>query len=209
MRASSIVCSVLLVCVSLTGCAAQQSSNKSDVSDADKKPQVSDADMMANWTAFMTPGPEHKVLDAAVGKWNTHMKFSAGPTGPTEESDGTSEIEWVMGGRYIHESAHGSAMGQPFEGAGVVGYDKLKKKYVGGWIDNMGTGITASEGTYDAAKKTINFTSAGPDATITKYVPMRMAQTFIDADHFKIDMYSPDVNGKEFKSMELSYSRAK
>jgi len=199
MRASSIVCSVLLGFVALTGCASQHDS---------QKPDVDQAEMMKKWVAFATPGPAHKVLDAAVGTWNTHIKFATSPNGPTEESDGTSQIEWVMGGRYIHESAHGTAMGQPFEGAGIVGFDNLKKKYVGGWIDNMGTGIMTSEGTYDAAKKTITFASTGPDATMTKYVPMRMVQTFVDANHFKVDMYSPDANGKEYKSMELSYTRS-
>ncbi len=198
MRASSIVCSVLLGIVSLTGCASQHESKA-----------VSQDEMMKNWTAFMTPGPAHKVLDGAVGSWSTHMKFSMTPGGPMQESDGTSEIEWVMGGRYIHESAHGSAMGQPFEGAGIVGFDNIKKKYVGGWIDNMGTGIMTSEGTYDASKKTITFTSSSPDASVTKYVPTRMVQTLVDANHFKLDMYSPDTNGKEYKGMEIVYTRSR
>jgi hypothetical protein len=198
MRQSSIVCSVLLGFVSLTGCASQPESK-----------EVSEAEMMKNWTAFMTPGPAHKVLDGAVGSWTTHMKYSMTPGGPMQESDGTSDIEWVMGGRYIHESAHGSAMGHPFEGAGVFGFDNIKKKYVGGWIDNMGTGLMTSEGTYDASKKALTYMSSGPDASVTKYVPMRTVQTFVDANHFKLEMYAPDTHGKEYKSMEIVYSRSR
>ena len=41
-----------------------------------------------------------------------------------------------------------------FKGMGVEGYDNVKKKFVSSWIDNMGTGIQFSEGTYDPATKT-------------------------------------------------------
>ena len=35
----------------------------------------------------------------------------------------------------------------------------MKKKFVGSWVDNMGTGIMFSEGTYDPATKTFTYTS--------------------------------------------------
>ena len=35
----------------------------------------------------------------------------------------------------------------------------MKKKFVSSWIDNMGTGIQFSEGTYDPATKTFTYTS--------------------------------------------------
>ena len=41
----------------------------------------------------------------------------------------------------------------------VEGYDNVKKKFVASWIDNMGTGIQFSEGTYDPATKTFTYTS--------------------------------------------------
>ena len=43
-----------------------------------------------------------------------------------------------------------------FKGMGVEGYDNVKKKFVGSWIDNMGTGIQFSDGTYDPATKTLH-----------------------------------------------------
>src|SRR5438876_12293920 len=46
-----------------------------------------------------------------------------------------------------------------FKGMGIEGYDNTKKKFVGSWIDNMGTGIAFSEGTYDPATKTFTYTS--------------------------------------------------
>ena len=45
-----------------------------------------------------------------------------------------------MGGRYLHGMFKGTAMGQPFEGASVSGYDNTKKKYFNVWVDSMSTG---------------------------------------------------------------------
>src|SRR6185295_18628018 len=102
------------------------------------------------------------VLDALVGNWTTHVKWWMAPGAPAQESDGTAQMSWAFGGRYLHEADTGTAMGMPFEGMGVTGYDNLKKKYVGSWIDSMGTGIMQSEGTYDPSKKTITYSMQGP-----------------------------------------------
>jgi Protein of unknown function (DUF1579) len=201
MRARLIgVCALSLCLYSLSGCASDSGAKKSE---------ISQEEMMAKWSAYMTPGAEHKVLDSKVGNWTTHAKMWMDPHAPATEMDGTSEIGWVMGGRYLHESYHSSMMGQPFEGAGMSGYDNLKKKYIGGWVDNMSTGLMTSEGTYDAAKKTFTSASSGPDLIAGKYVPMRMVETHKDADHFTLDMFAPDADGKEYKSMEIAYTRSR
>jgi hypothetical protein len=206
-------CAALAGAVLLTAAFAAQDKGK----DAKAKPASApaagapaiDPEMMKKWEAFATPGPDHKVLDALVGKWTTQIKMWMDPAAPMMESTGTCEMQWVLGGRYLHEEDKGSFMGQPFEGMGVTGFDNLKKKYVASWIDNMGMGIMRSEGTYDAAKKTINYTSECPDPTMTKYVPSRMTLAFVDANTVKMEMFGPDKSGKEYKGMELTYTRAK
>jgi len=40
-----------------------------------------------------------------------------------------------------------------------TGYDNIKEKIHCSWIDNMGTGIQFSEGTYDPATKTFTYTA--------------------------------------------------
>jgi hypothetical protein len=169
-----------------------------------------DPEMMKKWMAYMTPGAEHKVLDAMAGKWTTKVRFWMDPAAQAQESQGTCEISWIMGGRYLQEMDKGEAMGMPFEGMGLTAFDNLKKKYLGTWIDNMGTGIMVStEGTYDPASKSITSKTEGPDATMSKYVPMRMVRTMIDANTHKMEMFGPDKSGKEFRSFECTYTRAK
>jgi hypothetical protein len=168
-----------------------------------------DPELMKKFEAFATPGPDHKVLDALVGKWTVHVKWWMDAAAPPMESDGTSEAKWIMGGRYLEEEHKGQMMGMPFEGMGITGFDNLKKKYVGTWIDNSGTGIMTSEGTYDAAKKTMSGTCEMPDQTMSKYVPCRTVSTMTDANSHKMEFYMPDKSGKEFRCGELAYTRAK
>ncbi len=172
-------------------------------------PAAPDPEMMKKWMAFSTPGADHKVLDAMAGKWTTRVKWWMDPAGPAQESSGTCESAWIMGGRYLQETHKGEAMGQPFEGMGLTGFDNLKKKYVGTWVDNMGTGVMVSEGSYDPATKAISFKTEGPDESMTKYVPMRMVHTITDANTHKMEMYGPDKSGKEFRTLEVTYTKAK
>jgi len=51
-----------------------------------------EAVMMANWTAFMTPGPEHAMLGNKVGRWNAVVRMWMDPTQPPVESTATSEV---------------------------------------------------------------------------------------------------------------------
>jgi hypothetical protein len=48
----------------------------------------------------------------------------------------------------------GKMKNMTFKGMGIEDYDNVKKKFVGTWVDNMGTGIMMSEGDYDVATKT-------------------------------------------------------
>ena len=43
------------------------------------------------------------------------------------KSTGSSEVKWIMGGRYLEQTATGTSMGQEFHGMGLMGYDNMKK----------------------------------------------------------------------------------
>jgi hypothetical protein len=158
---------------------------------------------------FATPGPAHKALDAKIGKWNVQVKTTMAPGEAPETSTGTSEMKWILGGRFVEESFSGTFMGEPFQGRGTSGYDNIKKKYVSTWIDTMGTGIIVGEGTFDAGTKTFQSTSDCPDAAAWKYVKARSVDKMVDNDHFMVQMFTNGPDGKEFMSMELHYTRAK
>ena len=175
------------------------------------KPKAGPGDdpMMAKWMEYATPGEAHKVLEPSVGKWTLKVKQYMQPGAPAVESDATSEVEWIMENRFVQEKVNGTFMGKPFKGMGVCGYDNLKKKYVSTWIDNMGTGIMASEGTWDAASKTLSTVGECPDPMTGKFLKGHSTQKWTDKDHWTMQAYHPGPDGKDALMMEISATRAK
>ena len=183
-------------------CAACTGPGVGEVSAAD----YSQDKMMAKWMEFMTPGPEHKVLDTKVGSWDMQVTMHM-PDGTTSTSTATSEVTWILDGRYLQETVHGSFDGMPFQGIGLTAFDNLKQCYVYSWVDNMGTGIMGGEGYYDPSRRMFTYRGESPDVVRGEYVPSRSTETLTDENHWKAEMWSPGPDGKDYKSMELVYTR--
>lgn len=171
-------------------------------------PGAAQDEMMARWMQYMTPGEAHQALAPRVGKWDMTVRMFMSPDAPADESKATSEMKWILGGRYLADETKGLVGGMEFEGHGLTGYDNFQQVYVGSWIDNMSTGIMHQEGRYAADTKTFTFVGEGPDFATNKMARTRTVETWIDADHWKMEMFSPGPEG-EYKSMEIDYARAK
>ncbi|MBI3306841.1 MAG: DUF1579 domain-containing protein [Candidatus Omnitrophica bacterium] len=166
-------------------------------------------DQLPDWKEKTVPGTNHAVLNTLVGNWNYKVRWSMTPTGPVNESSGTSTNRWIMGGRYLEQTYTGTMMGEPFQGLGVTGYDNMKKEYQSMWIDNMSTGMMISEGgQYDDAAKTISESGAFSCPMTGEVNKIFRAEWKIaDADHYSYEMYTNAPDGSEFKSMEINYTR--
>ena len=111
------------------------------------------------------PGPEHQILSAEAGTWDAVVEMAA-PDGTTMRSTGIEEDTLACGGRCLVSAFKGEFMpGMTFEGRGVTTWDGAKKKYVGAWTDSMSSGMSVSDGTYDASTKTMTSSMEGPDMT--------------------------------------------
>jgi hypothetical protein len=180
---------------------------------ADTPQPPADAQMqeaMKAWMQFATPGENHKVLADAVGKWKYTSKWWQTATAKPEESKGTSTFKWILGGRYLQQDVKGKAMGRPFEGMAITGYDNLKGKYQNLWLDNMGTGFTVGTGTFDPATKTLTDKGEYSDPTApSKTRTYRSEWKWTDKNNHIFSMYTTDMDGKEYKQMEMAYQRAK
>jgi hypothetical protein len=97
-------------------------------------------------------------------------------------------------------------MNMPFEGISTTGYDNAKKIFVNSWIDNMGTGMMHLEGSWDSQANAINFTGTMVDPASGKDVPVREVMKFVDDKNQVMEMYGI-ADGKEYKSMEVKYTR--
>jgi hypothetical protein len=163
------------------------------------------------WMEYATPGDMHKMLAKSDGVWNgantTWMENGGKPM--TSTSEATNKM--IFEGRYQVSEHKGNFMGMPFEGMSITGYDNAKKKFVSSWLDNMGTGIMSMEGEWNASTKSIEFKGKMTDPTRPgKDCDVREVYTFIDDNTQKLEMYGPDSKtGKEFKTMEIMFTRKK
>lgn len=181
--------------------------------DAAKEPvkagQPSEQEMMEAWMKAATPGEQHKVLNAFTGTWDGTVKHWGAEGAPADESKGTTKSTWVLGDRYLRQEWKGSFMEMPFEGLGYWGYDNAKGQYFSTWMDNMGTGIMVSNGKYDPATKTFTMTGSFTNPVTKKDEKAREVVKIIDDNKHVMEMYGPDpATGKEYKMMEITYTRA-
>jgi hypothetical protein len=178
--------------------------------------QPSEKEMMAMMMEMAKTGENHKLLEGMVGSWDYKIKYwmSPDPSAPPSESAGQCMARAVFGGRYVISEISGKMqmpgpdgkmMDMDFKGMSVDGYDNAKKQFVSSWIDNMGTGIMNSEGTYNAADKTFTYRS--------EYEPMpgmktkvRMEVKVADNNHHTMQFFE-DRGGKEVRTMEIAYTR--
>ena len=165
--------------------------------------------MMKNWQDYMTPGKEHQMMASWNGNWKTEMTMWMAPEAPPSKTTGTLVNEMLMDGRY-QQSRHSSTWeGMPFEGISTLAFDNAKKVFISTWIDNMGTGIMTGEGPWDEAAKTITIKGKMIDPSTGKEMDYREVFRIMDADNQLMEMYAPGSDGKEFKTMEIKYTRGK
>lgn len=164
-----------------------------------------EAEMKA-WQEYMTPGEVHKMLAKTEGTWTGEITMWMAPGQEPVKTKGTAKNEMILGGRYLQGVNKGDFMGMPMEGISITAYDNAKKKFYSTWIDNFGTGIMNMEGTWDAKKKAIHFQGTTVDPMTGKDMKVRETYTFIDDNTHLMEMWM-EQNGKEFKSMEIKYTR--
>ena len=152
-----------------------------------------------------TPGEAHKKLEPMVGNFDVRVKMWMDPSKPADESTGTSENTWVLGNRFVQMKYDGTFMGQPFTGIGYTGYDNVTQKYVGTWMDSASTGVMVSKGSMSGNVMTSS--ASMPDPMTGKVATITEKVTVTDNDHHKMEMWGPGPDGKNYKMMEITYTR--
>jgi hypothetical protein len=172
----------------------------------DKKKAPAQDPMAAAMAKYATPGPQHKMLTAMAGSWTVAGKFWMDPAKPPTESTGTCEIK-PMGDLWVTQEFKGEVMGKPFLGHGIDGYDLTKNKYVGTWVDTMGTYVMNSEGTADASGKVITATANDFDPMTGKTGTVKMVTKIDSEKQHTMSMFKTMPDGKDMKMMELVYTK--
>jgi hypothetical protein len=181
------------------------------------QPSAADMEkMMAQMMELAKLNENHKLLADLAGTWSYTVKMwmNPDPNAKPEEYKGTAVRKSIMNGRFFTLDVTGK-MEMPgedgkkkemtFKGMGIEGYDNVKKKFIGSWMDNMGTGIMTAEGTYDPATKTFTYTGEY-EAIPGMKQKIREVVKIVDKDHHTFEWYE-NRGGQEVKTMEISYTR--
>lgn len=170
--------------------------------------EPSQEEMMQAYMQAAQPGQQHEYLAGKAGTWNCTIRSWMDPGSEPMVSEGTEETRLILGGRFIESEFSGSMMGMPFEGRGVMGYDNAKQKYVGTWLDNMGTGIMSYEGDYDPQKNALVCHGSYMDPLTKQVQNSTLVSRELGPDRSVFEMWGPGPDGQDVKWMEIEYARA-
>ena len=184
------------------GEAKQAAASASSSADAQKE--------MEAWMALAKPGKEHAAMKRMAGEYDVDVEMVMQPGAPPMKSKGKQKSTMIMGGRYMHADYTGEAMGMPFHGASLTGYDNAKKKHFAAWIDDMGTGIMLAEGTASPDGKVITLHGEYDDPMTNQKHTYRWVTTVISDDKHTFEWFDADKDGKnEYRMMRNVYARVK
>lgn len=167
--------------------------------------EMTQEQMMEAWMASAQPGAQHQELAAHAGSWNYTNKWWQDPAGEPQVTQGTSIGEMILGGRVLAERVQGTMMDMPFEGMSFTGYDNNTGKHWNMWLDNMGTGVYPSQGSYDEASGKLTFEGAWPGPG---GMTMKVKMTGWDeADGSRKFEMHEERGGEWVRTMEITYTR--
>jgi hypothetical protein len=156
------------------------------------------------------PQKEHQWLYKLVGEWTYEAEASMEPGKPPEKSGGTESVR-SLGGLWILAEGQGEMPGgAPGTMIMTLGYDPLRKRYVGTWIGSMMTHLWVYDGALDAAERVLTLDAEGPsmagDGKMAKY---RDVIEIKSDDHRLLTSHLLGDDGKWSQFMTASYRRKK
>jgi hypothetical protein len=153
------------------------------------------------------PAEMHKMMNLWNGAWSGEVTMWETEGAPPVKSNATVVNKMVLGNRYQQSSFKSTYKGKPFEGIGTLAYDNARKLFLSTWIDNIGTGLMTAEGPWDPASKSITFRGTMTDPATGKLLDTKEIFKPIDNNYQVMEMYAVAPDGKEFKTMEIKYTR--
>ena len=179
----------------------------------EKKPEAppmpDSATMMKNWQDYMTPGDMHKMMAKWDGTWTGDISMWMYPGDPVQKTTGTAVNKMIMNGLYQESNHTGLMMGMPFNGKSLVGFDNHRKEFVSTWVDNMGSGIMVMRGPWNEATKTMNLKGTMVDPGTKNDTEVRETFRIVDDNTQELEMFVMTPDGKEFKTMNIKFTRKK
>ncbi len=153
--------------------------------------------------------PQHKVLHHYVGEWKVESKHWESPDGPPTVGYGKRTYRLALNGLALVCEIQLTSDQGDYTGMGITTWNTMTKKYDSVWVDNYCyNGIDRMDGVYDEATKTFTSSAVGtmPDGT---KIPYRIVSKEESNDKIVEQFFMAGPDGKEFRTMEGTYTRVK
>lgn len=153
------------------------------------------------------PGPEMQVLMHELGDWEATMTMFMGPDTEPMKMPAKESNELMPGGLWLLSKFDAG----PFKGFGQFGYDPVKKKYVGSWIDSTSPHMTLMEGDYNKETGELTMINKGTDPQTKKPQTMKSVTKFHDKAHTHRTFTMYTLTGKDTwtKTFVIEYKKSK
>src|SRR5207244_2701258 len=134
--------------------------------------------------------------------WDAEIEVRPQPGAEAQRSAGVS-LNRLVGGRWLVSDFKNETTG--FEGHGVYGWDSVKGKYVGTWVDPMRSTMVLAEGTWDAETRTMTYWGE----MVMNGAPIRWREVThtVDENTQTFRSFMPLPKGEEFEMMTVTYKR--
>ncbi len=162
---------------------------------------------MAAWAAVAEPGPVHALLATRAGEWTVTATSYMAPGAEPMKSESTCVGEMIVGGRFLTERVEGVAMGMPFEGFGLTGYDNYSHVVTSIWVDSMGTVMGIMTGLYEKPGEPMELFGEMLDPASGQTMKMRTITYFEGDDAHRLEYFMSMPGMDEYKAMDMTYAR--
>lgn len=140
------------------------------------------------------------------GSWNVKGKAQPASNLPIVEISGTSTIQPILQGGFMQEHLEAEAMGMPYSGVGILGYDRVGNRLNALWVDSFGALIKTS-GHYDSEKRVHSLVGEAQDAMSEQPRRVKQVSRVLEGDRHVFEIYELSPAGDERLVIELFYER--
>jgi hypothetical protein len=155
------------------------------------------------------PRKEHHALEALVGSWQTRVVTVDANDVESDPHPGSAAIESLFSGRYLRWEAMLDLGTETHVTTGYLGFDANQTEYQLLMISDLSTGMGVAHGRGDLKSGGIRFVIEIPDPESGALRRAVSNLRLIDGNHFLIDQFGADANGRERVVRRTHYERVK
>lgn len=159
---------------------------------------------------YTKPTKQHEAMAFEVGTWDAEVSMWMSPDAEPMKNKAVEKNE-LLGKMWLMSQFEGEFGGEKFTGRSALGYDPIKKKFIGGWVDSMSPFMMQMEGDYDEGTQTLTMMGEGIDVMTGKSAKHKLVTEYHSENEKTFTMYQHDEGGDDEwrKTMEIKYTRRK